>query len=162
MTLIFQLRIGTYKGNQVYMSNLTFEQVAPTELQIEVLYRLLGSREHSISHVELPSYEEHSYFVSNHPYRCWYLIISDTVVVGSVYVQFDNSVGIVFCPTMDCEKLDQVIYLVKEAIQPLEAIPSLRYKDFYFNVPYADEKHRKCLQELGYVPMQISYVTAKP
>jgi len=143
------------------MSNLTFEQVVPTELQIEVLYRLLESREHSISHVKLPSYEEHSSFVSNHPYRCWYLIINDTVVVGSVYVQFDNSVGIVFQQTMACEKLDQVICLLRETIQPLEAITSIRYKDFFFNVPFADENHRKCLQELGYIPIQTSYVAAE-
>ena len=61
----------------------------------EVLYRLLCERTDAknvnISHVTLPSYEDHQYFVRNHPFQAWYLIRVQTKdgsldSVGSIYL----------------------------------------------------------------------------
>ena len=45
----------------------------------------------------MPSFEEHKEFVRNHPYRGWWLIIDsiDSLkVLGSVYLNSDNSIGL--------------------------------------------------------------------
>lgn len=149
---------GKLQGKFICVSELTLDKIIPTKLQIEALYTLLESRQHSISHVDMPSYEEHSSFVMNNPYRCWYLVCRENVVVGSVYVQNDNSVGIAISCTDNCDSMSQVIRLLREAIEPLEAIASLRYKDFFFNVPYDDEERKNCLKQLGYMPTQLSFV----
>ena len=49
---------------------------------------------HSISHRKLPNWDTHSNFVKNNPYRAWYIVYSEGIVIGSIYVQHDNSVGI--------------------------------------------------------------------
>ena len=52
---------------------LTFEKIIPTQNQIDELFFLLNNRKYSISHTSMLSKNEHSEFVSAHPYRVWYL-----------------------------------------------------------------------------------------
>lgn len=61
-----------------------------------VLYRLLGEREpwQSISHAEMPPLEDHIKFVRSYPYRAWYMVEVDHVVVGAVYLSLQNELGI--------------------------------------------------------------------
>ena len=42
-----------------------FESVIGTVTQIEVLYELLKTRIHSISHKSIPTFEQHTKFVKN-------------------------------------------------------------------------------------------------
>ena len=66
-------------------------------LQIKELYTLLKSRAFGISHIEVPTFTEHSNFVRTHPYRYWALVVSSenkNDVLGSTYVGFDNSIGV--------------------------------------------------------------------
>lgn len=62
-----------------------------------ILYKLLEERtpEQSISHKEMPSLLEHTHFVKNHPYLCWYLIkTSPNMYVGSIYLTKNRELGI--------------------------------------------------------------------
>ena len=40
------------------------------------------------------NFEHHSKFVSNHPYRKWFLINDQIRFVGSIYVTYENTIGI--------------------------------------------------------------------
>jgi hypothetical protein len=146
------------KAEVVVMSTkLQLEDVVPTEHQIKQLYELLATRLHSISHEEMPSLTEHEKFVSNHPYRAWYIIIVDGNVAGSIYVQNDNSVGINNVDDLTVDDLQQLLKALRAKISPLEAIPSVRYKDFFYNIPVSNTALQKKLEKIGLKSLQVSY-----
>ena len=52
---------------------------------VKFLYDLLKEKEFSISHKDLPTFEDHKNFVLNHPYHKWFLIIFDNKKVGLIF-----------------------------------------------------------------------------
>ena len=62
----------------------------------EILYNLLGERtpEQSISHKEMPDWEDHVEFIKSRPYKAWYLIKADHGYVGSIYLTKLREIGI--------------------------------------------------------------------
>lgn len=60
------------------------------------LYELLKERtkEQSISHQTMPTFEEHVEFMLKPGYRVWNLILDGETVVGSVYLTARNEIGI--------------------------------------------------------------------
>jgi predicted acetyltransferase len=60
-----------------------------------ILYDLLAERtpEQSISHKEMPSYEEHRAFINSKPYLCWYIIYASSPV-GAIYLTKSREIGI--------------------------------------------------------------------
>ena len=60
------------------------------------LYNLLFERtkEQSISHKAMPSYEEHLRFIASKPYMAWYLIEVNGAMVGAVYLSKQREIGI--------------------------------------------------------------------
>ena len=143
------------------MNSLALEHIIPTATQVSTLYGLLKARRHSISHTGLPSYDEHSAFVFNNPYRHWYLVSQHATMLGSIYVQFDNSVGINFLRDIESDELSSIIASLKELVQPLKPLPSLRFANFFINVPHSDTRLQSCLEDIGYDPVQVSYVLHK-
>lgn len=63
---------------------------------LQILYDLLAEREphHSISHKEMPSFEQHKRFVGSVPYLDWQLIEADGQYVGAVYLSKQREIGI--------------------------------------------------------------------
>lgn len=61
-----------------------------------VLYDLLKERtkEQSISHKAMPTFEEHVTFIRSKPYSYWYFIINDYDIVGSIYLTEAREVGV--------------------------------------------------------------------
>ena len=74
--------------------SINFEKILPNEEQIYKLYMLLQNRKYKISHKFSPSFEEHKTFVHQNPYLVWYLINKNNTLIGSVYLNNDNSIGI--------------------------------------------------------------------
>ena len=101
--------------------NYKLEAIHGTEEQIQILYDLLSTREYSISHVHLPSFDDHILFVKNHPYLAWFLIRLENQYLGTLYVKIDNSIG------LNVENPN--IILVKECIDFIyqNFSPSLQY-----------------------------------
>lgn len=60
------------------------------------LFELLAERtpEQSISHREMPTWDEHCDFVRSKPYRAWYLVELSSVVVGTIYLSRQGEIGI--------------------------------------------------------------------
>ena len=133
-------------------------KIIPDQDQIRLLFELLSRRRHSISHNTMPTYDQHIEFVQNNPYRAWFIIYEQDKAIGSVYVQFDNSIGLNVDDEISTVTLKNIIDQVKMRLSPLEAIPSLRYKDFFFNVAISNKKLQQKLEILGFKPSQMSYV----
>jgi RimJ/RimL family protein N-acetyltransferase len=60
------------------------------------LYDLLKERtsEQSISHKEMPSWEDHCEFVESRPYKHWYMVESENGIVGAIYLTHQNEIGV--------------------------------------------------------------------
>lgn len=138
------------------MKKADFEQVLPTEAQIESLFELLGQRLHKISYEDV-SYTEHKQFVKTHPYRDWYLIRVSNSYVGSFYVSKENTIGINVSDGYISVVLLQIINFVKENFKPLPPIPSIRSENFAVNVPPTNVRLAKALEEVDAKIAQISY-----
>lgn len=71
-------------------------ETAKRDENLSLLYRLLVERKahESISHIDMPTWGEHSKFVDTKPYKGWYIIVSDSEPVGSIYITYQNEIGI--------------------------------------------------------------------
>mgnify|MGYP001605012207 CR=1 FL=1 len=79
------------------MSEIKFVDVYPPRLLLTTfLYHVLHERapEQSISHKEMPTFDQHRAFVERRPYKFWYLIQVDTEPVGSIYLTEQNEIGV--------------------------------------------------------------------
>jgi GNAT superfamily N-acetyltransferase len=67
-----------------------------SEITLLLLFKVLSERDEitNISHVEMPSYKDHCWFVRSRPYLEWWLIIGDGEPAGSVYVSRKHEIGI--------------------------------------------------------------------
>ena len=72
-------------------------EVDPDSVQhCALLYSLLSERtpEQSISHKEMPTYEQHLAFVDSKPYGAWYVVVAGMEEVGATYLTRQNEIGI--------------------------------------------------------------------
>ncbi|MDA9802503.1 hypothetical protein N9C26_00805 [Gammaproteobacteria bacterium] len=137
--------------------SLTFEKIIPTQNQIDELFFLLNNRKYSISHTSMPSKNEHSEFVSAHPYRVWYLTYRNKNLIGSVYLQTDNSIGIDFIEYRENDILSAIKY-IKNNHKPLSSIKSVRRGEFFINVSSKNESFIKILKKLNKNEIQRSFL----
>ncbi|MDA9702924.1 pseudaminic acid synthase [Paracoccaceae bacterium] len=141
-------------------NKVVLEEVIPSDKQILILYDLLKTRKFSISHDLMPTMDQHENFVKNHPYRGWYLIhdaSNNSNIVGSVYVSFDNSVGL----NMDMGKIafsaEYFTQILKKQIRPLAPKPSKTFGDFFYNVSPKNNDMVRWLSSCEYFVSQISF-----
>jgi hypothetical protein len=134
-----------------------FEKIIPTKDQLDKLYLLLKNRRYSISHNNLPSVKEHNEFVSKNPYIEWYILYKNKNLIGSVYLQSDNSIGI---NLNNPEKSDfiEIIDYIKTNHNPLPPIKTLRRGEFFVNVPADNLTLIKFLETLNKNEIQRSFV----
>ena len=102
------------------------------EDHIKYLYDILKTKNYSISHKQLPIYEKHKIFIEKNPYRNWYLIKEENKYIGSIYLTYENVIGINI-PSNEEDKYIAVIKLIIERHQPLKPIKSVRNKNFLIN-----------------------------
>lgn len=113
---------------------IELEAVIPSDVQTELLYQQLGSRTSHISHRELSNYEDHKEFVAKQPYRAWFIIKSKNLVLGNVYLQYDNSIGLNCYDQITEAQIKSIQNLISIDLQPLDPIPSDRSDKFFLNV----------------------------
>ena len=93
------------------------------------LYTLLSKKIHNISHKKMPSFKSHKEFVKNNPYRNWFLISIGSNIIGSIYVLYDNGIGL----NLEEKNYGLVTKIIKKLtsrIKPLKSKPSLRNNKF--------------------------------
>lgn len=152
--------VGFYEKKLVWYKNimsLKFEKIIPTQNQNDELFSLLNNRKYSISHTSTPSKNEHSEFVSAHPYRVWYLVYKNKSLIGSVYLHVDNSVGIDLIEYYESE-IFSVIKYIKDNHKPLPSIKSVRRDNFFINVASENEHLIKILKKLDKSEIQRSFL----
>tara|TARA_B100000579_G_C22705938_1_gene792115 strand:+ start:468 stop:893 length:426 start_codon:yes stop_codon:yes gene_type:complete len=137
---------------------IELEKVIPTDTQVLNLFEQLKRRVHSISHDNLPTYEEHKLFVTENPYRAWFIVKKGKEILGNVYVQNDNSVGLNNLDNVETAVIKEILKVIRYKLQPLSPIPSVRYKDFHLNVSVSNVKLQNKLKEIGYKVSQISFI----
>lgn len=125
------------------------------------LYLLLKKRSYSISHNLTPTFEEHTNFVKNHPYRYWYLIRSESTLIGSAYFAKDNSIGLSLI-IKDRDLVSATVLLLIKKHSPLQPIKSIRSASFHFNVNPKNTLLIDVLMKLGLKHIQSTYSTSTP
>ena len=141
-------------------TRLTFEGIVPKDDHISALYEALKLRRHTISHMNLPAFEDHQEFIKKHPYRSWNFIFAAAECVGNFYLQNDNSIGVHLLPGYDHVLpilLKQILY----EYDPLPEIKSTRGAGFIFHVPFGDHRRRAQMNANGHTPLQITYTLQK-
>ena len=147
-----------YKDEVVFLkkpfNNLKFKAVEETDANI--LFELLGKRQHSISHKVMPSKSEHLAFIKSNPYRYWFLVFEDDQLVGAIYIQKDNSIGLnLLFPHKKLVR--KILGYLKRNFDPEPEVKSKVPDYFYLNVSYGNEDLKEILDELGVDPIQLSY-----
>jgi UDP-4-amino-4,6-dideoxy-N-acetyl-beta-L-altrosamine N-acetyltransferase len=137
-------------------SHISFESITGSEEQILYLHHLLASREHTISHENLPNLVTHTEFVKNHPYREWWIIRSNQNSIGSLYLTMENAVGINLM-TGHTDLYAQLIEKVRSDHDPLPEIPSVRPKYFFINVSPKNLGLLNGLEKVNAMHTQESY-----
>ena len=152
-------KIGTdtsFTQYRLYPQKIRFEKVTSCQKHIELLYLQLKDRPFSISHSTMPSWEEHSRFIRNHPYRDWYLIAFNNYYVGNFYIQEDNSIGLQL-PNIGVVTLNEVLAFVKANHQPSKPVKSIVPEYFFVNAAYTNTGLIDALKSCGASPIQISF-----
>ena len=138
--------------------SLVLDEIIPTPQQTDILYRQLMRRSNNISHVTLPSYESHKEFVANHPYRAWFIIHQNNIVLGNVYIQFDNSIGLNCFDEITETQIKATLDLVMNKFRPLDPVPSVRFGKFFLNVAASNIHLHNKLKILGLKESQRSFI----
>ena len=141
-----------YKQSMLRLQRLS-SPVCPQHARF--LYTLLQHRKHSISHRQMPGYDEHIAFIENHPYRDWFLIFLRDSPIGTLYLGFDNSVGLHLTEGHDVY-LKPTISIMEQLLTPLPPLKSIRSESFFFNIPPGNRRIRRLLESSGYYPTQLS------
>lgn len=138
---------------------MTLRLLEITNSEDDVLqsYRLLEKRIFSISHHSMPTLEEHACFLADSPYRFWFFIKLDETFAGTVYVQYDNSIGLYLQPS-NLPHLTEILTKVTKYCDPLPAVPSVRRGQFFLNVPASDIELQEALIRIGAHEIQKSFV----
>ena len=136
---------------------IVFEKVKPNKNQIAHLYRLLGDRSHQISHRKVPTFEEHAAFVQKNPYRVWYIVHEDQQMVGSVYLTYQNTIGINIEDRRVAVLLNATIDKIKADFAPLPAVKSTRSGCFSINVAPTNKPLLNALNAGGFLVSQICF-----
>lgn len=123
---------------------------------VRVLFDLLLARIDGISHKVMPSFEDHSDFVTSHPYKAWYFILEEEKPIGSCYVTSDNSIGI-NAKFRSPHELSQVVKCILERHTPEPEVKSVRPPYFHLSVSYENIEIQDQLAALGITPIQLSF-----
>ena len=137
---------------------MQLEDVVPTTEQIEILYDQLKNRIHNISHKKIPTLEDHKLFIKNNPYRAWYIIKDSNCMIGNIYVQFDNSIGLNCKNDISEVQIKNIFNLIRSRISPLEAKSSVRSGNFFINVASSNKSLQRKLSSIGLEETQRTYI----
>lgn len=115
-----------------------------------VLYDLLAERkEHeSISHKQMPVWDEHMAFVRSKPYAHWYVVVIDGVRVGAVYLTHQREIGV------------SIFNLFRNkgyGRRAIETMMALHPGKFLANVAPGNQKSIDLFAKLGFNHIQNTY-----
>ena len=134
--------------------DLYFKEV--NEDDSDILYDLLKKRHFSISHYITPTIDEHYAFIKSNPYRKWMMVFKDNRIIGTFYIQKNNSIGINFL-LLNKKIISKILKYIHQNFEPLPEVKSKVPPYFYINVSLLNKKLAQILDILDSVPIQVSY-----
>lgn len=138
------------------MKDAVFEKFETKDIQVDILYKLLLAREHTISHRAIPDLKNHVDFVKNHPYRAWYIVKRNGDVLGSFYLHPNNFLGInLLHPELGLVR--DIVNFVVDQFRPLPEIKSTKPGYFHINVSSEDTLMLGLLKQLGLAEIQVTH-----
>lgn len=150
-----------YSNTKNIKEKIVFEEVVPTDKQIEILYSMLKDREHSISLKKNISYNEHKKFVNSMPYRVWYIVKYLDSFLGSFYLSKSNTIGINISTGDKMNAMTHIIAYINSRYKPLPEIPSVRASNYTINISPFDKELIKIIESLGGDKVQLTYSIPK-
>ena len=126
----------------------------------KLLFDLLSNRSYGISHNKMPDYKSHLNFIKNNPYRKWFLVSYKEIIIGSVYILYDNGIGLDIDSTYN-SLIDNILRKIFFKIKPLKPIPSIRNEFFHINVHPLNNEVKKILINFGGYLSQETYLFRK-
>jgi len=118
---------------------------------IPFLYELLRQRDIdtvSLSHRIMPTVEDHIQFYRSKPYHCWYIILTNGLRVGTVYLSKRNEIGI------DILKIYQRSGYGSWAVQKvMQRHPSDK---FFANINPKNTASLEMFRSIGFVDFQVT------
>jgi hypothetical protein len=135
---------------------ITFIKITNSEEHLLYLYKSLKNRKFNVSNIKTPSFDEHKNFVLKHPYRVWTIIKISQKLVGTIYIQKDNSIGIHV--DKNCSQyIPKILKKVFQTWNPLPPIKSVRSSKFLINVASEDYSTARTLEKFGAKKIQTTY-----
>ena len=130
------------------------QSISLTEISksdIKFLYNLLKERDPitNISHINMPTYTQHTKFVNSKPYYKWYVIKIANKKIGSAYITNLNEIAIHFIKSMLGKNLER---LVLKLI--MDKNPRNRY---LANVNPSNKERINFLKKSGFKLIQHTY-----
>ncbi len=151
-----------YEKEFIINKNTRLTKIEKCKSHIMSLYELLKKRKNNsnISHVKLPSLNEHIRFVNSRPYRTWFLIEKNEVLEGSVYINNVNVISIHLLRNNITLYEEILLFLIKN-FKPLPAIPSKRNANFTVNLSPKNKLYAKLIVGKGAKKIQETYTLEK-
>ena len=148
------------KGSIVSLSdNIKLVKIDQSDLHIKTLYKFLKHRKHSknISHIKMPTFEEHEKFINSRPYRYWFLIKKANTFLGSAYVSKNNEIAVNLTNSNKAVFKEILIFILNN-IKPLSPIPSKRNENFVLNISPKNNYYINLLKIMGARKIQETFL----
>jgi glucose-6-phosphate 1-dehydrogenase len=115
------------------------------------LYEMLKERnpKENISHKKIPSFKQHTSFVSSKPYSKWYIILYKKEKAGSIYLSKQNEIGIHIKNNLEN------IRIAKDAIKII--IEKNPRKKYFANISIKNKKLMKFFDSQKFYKLQVTY-----
>lgn len=129
------------------------------DLHINELFKLYNSRPdyHKISALNKITITKHKKFVKNHPYRFWFLIKLKNQYIGTLYLSYENNMGIYVGKSY--EKVIKI--LVKKTtskIKPIKGKLSIMQSYYTFNISTKNKNYSKIFTSMNYKKIQETFL----
>lgn len=148
-----------YKNKQqTNKSELSLEKVnIENQIHINDLYNFICLMKFPISNITKPSLVEHSEFVKSNPYREWFMVIKKTKKIGTLYLTFENSIGVNLISNNTNDYKESILIILKK-YKPINPKKSVSNKFFHVNINPSNKILEKALIELGSKFIQKTYL----
>jgi Acetyltransferases, including N-acetylases of ribosomal proteins len=129
------------------------------------LYVLMAERleegDANISHVKMPTMDEHEDFIRRHVYRAWYVIAHPVTgeMLGAASITPNNELGIVISPKhRHSGHAREALIALMAAHPPLPGLPSQRSAHYVANIRPGNAASIALFQSLGFNLLQHTYI----
>lgn len=137
-------------------------KVAQVAKAAQILWDLMHEVElhQAISHVTMPTWEEHLSFVQRYPFRIWYLIEAEGIFVGYISLSRHNEIGLRLF--REHQRKGHGSWAVRELIRMwagdlAKPRAGLQRGGFLANINPANEASLKLFASLGFKHVQNTY-----